>query len=101
MRGMIDLLLMVALTMVVTNPDQELHRKAVSELAREAHADSGVFARLTDGILGRADAAPLLYNNYYLFSTTSRNGTTRSVGAFCHVWKVRQLSPSPEALSRG
>jgi hypothetical protein len=101
MRGLIELSLTVALAMVVTNPDQELHRTAVNESAAATQAAGGVFARLTAGILGKADAAPLTYNNYYLFSTTTRNGTTRSVGAFCHVWNVRQLSASFEAAPRG
>jgi hypothetical protein len=90
MREVIDLMLIVALLMVVTNPDQDSHRTTLCQLLPAAETSRGVFAKIGSSILGKADAAaPLVYNNFYLFSTTTRNGATVSVGAFSHVWKVQ------------
>jgi hypothetical protein len=89
MRELIDLLLIVALVLVVSNPGEDLHRTAVCESVAAAQGNSRMWEKVTADLLGKGRVGPLSYNNYYLFSTTTREGTTVSVGALSHVWKLR------------
>jgi hypothetical protein len=80
-------LIVVCAVLLFTNPSQDAHKKTVyASIATEATA-SEFLGKLTTGILTDVDVIPLQYNNYYLFSTTSLNGKTESIGIFSHVWK--------------
>ena len=88
MLRLVNLALIVAfVVLAVTNPGQDLHRRAVYESAAEA--ESPVLEKIATQFRGDADVVPLTYNNYYLFSTTTVNGATASVGAISHVWKMK------------
>lgn len=88
MLRLLNLALLVAVVVLaVTNPGQDLHRRAVYESA--AAAKSSVLGKIAAEFRGNVDVVPLTYHNYYLFSTTTSNGATASVGAFSHVWKMK------------
>jgi hypothetical protein len=38
--------------------------------------------------LGDREVLPVTYNNYFVFSTTTLNGKTSSVGLFSRVWSM-------------
>ncbi|NQT12760.1 MAG: hypothetical protein HQ582_08425 [Planctomycetes bacterium] len=50
---------------------------------------SEFLGKIAAGVLGDVDVLPMQYNNYFLFSTTTMNGDTVSVGGFSRVWKMR------------
>jgi hypothetical protein len=80
-------LIVVALVLAVTNPGQETHKQAVyTSLATQA-TNSEMLGKIAVDVLGDRNIVPLQYNNYYLFSTTTLDGKTESVGAVARVWK--------------
>ncbi len=82
------LLLIIALAVLFfTNPGHDAHKQVVYTSAAAEAMKSEVLGKIAVDLLGKTDVVPLTYNNYYVCSTTSVNGETKSVGAFSHVWK--------------
>ena len=98
----IPLLAVAGCVLFFSNPSHEAHKKAVVEAAASEAASSSLLGSIAAGLAERF-AVPLEYHNYYIFSTTTYNGQTRSIGCFSHVWpwngKVTppQLPAKPEA----
>jgi hypothetical protein len=46
----------------------------------------GMLGEVAGGMLGKIDALPLTYENYYLFSLTKFRGDTLSIGLGNQVW---------------
>jgi hypothetical protein len=89
MTRFINLLLIIAcIVLAVTNPSQDLHRKAVYESVVAANTKHEVLGKIAAGVRGEKDSVLLQYNNYWIFSTTTLDGNTVSVGALSHVWKT-------------
>jgi hypothetical protein len=82
------LVIVACAVLFVTNPNQDSHRKAVYESIAASKTQSEFLGRIAADFLGDVDVLPLKYNNYYLFSTTTMNGDTVSVGGFSRVWKI-------------
>lgn len=80
-------LVVVFAVLVFTNPSHDTHKRTVLTSTATETAGSKVLGKLATDLLGNVDVLPLQYNNYYLFSTTSLNGKTESIGIFSHVWK--------------
>ena len=74
-------------SLAVTNPSQDLHRKAVYESVVAANTKHEVLGKIAAGVRAEKDSVLLQYNNYWIFSTTTLGGNTVSVGALSHVWK--------------
>jgi hypothetical protein len=83
-------LVALAGALALTNPNVEAHRAAVYSSVAEQTTDSPVLGKIAADVLGNADVVPLTYNNYYLFSTTTLNGKTESVGALSRVWRMQK-----------
>jgi hypothetical protein len=47
-----------------------------------------VLGKIAVDLLGNREVLPLTYNNYFLFSTTTLNEKTASVGLFSRVWNL-------------
>ncbi len=75
--------------LAVTNPNQDAHRKAYYASLATQTAKNEVVGRIAADILGDANVVPLKYNNYFLFSTTTLNNKTTSVGVFSRVWSTK------------
>ena len=75
--------------MLVTNPNQDTHKKIVYESIAASKTKSEVLGKIAVDLLGNADVLPMTYNNYYVLSTTTVQGQTASVGMFSHVWKMQ------------
>lgn len=80
-------LLFVAILLAVTNPGQEAHRKTVYASLTTQATNSPMLGRIAVDVLGDMELLPLEYHNYFLFSTTTLKGRTRSVGALSRVWE--------------
>jgi hypothetical protein len=80
-------LVVVAIVLLVTNPSHEAHKQTVyTSMATEA-TNSEMLGKIAVDVLGKTDVVPLQYNNYFVFSTTTLNGETRSIGILSRVWK--------------
>ena len=80
-------MIVVCAVLVFTNPSQDAHKRTVLTSTATEAANSKVLGKLARALLENVDVVPLQYHNYYLFSTTSLNGKTESIGIFSHVWK--------------
>jgi len=83
------LVIVACAVLAATNPTQDSHRKAVYESVAVSKTQSEFLGKIAAGVLGDVDVLPMQYNNYFLFSTTTMNGDTVSVGGFSRVWKMR------------
>ena len=72
----------------ITNPGQDAHRKSVYTSVATQKTRSEILGKIAVDLLGDREVLPLTYNNYYLFSTTTLNGKTSSVGLLSRVWNV-------------
>lgn len=81
-------LIVICGMLVVTNPSHETHRNLVYESAAAEATKSEKLGKIAANLLGGVDVIPLSYNNYFLFSTTTLNGETVSVGVLSRVWKM-------------
>lgn len=70
-----------------TNPNQDAHKQAVYTAAATQATQSEVLGKIAVDLLGNTGVVALTYNNYYVCSTTTLNGETKSIGAFSKVWK--------------
>ena len=86
-RLLILALIVAAAVLFFTNPGQEAHRQAVYTAAAAEATQSEVLGKIAVDLLGKTEVVPLTYNNYYVCSTTTLNGETKSVGAFSRIWK--------------
>ena len=79
--------------LLLTNPNQEAHEKALHAAAQPEPVEKGLIKRIVRGVgkeVGRAvEPEPPQYHNYGFFSTTVLNGKVKSVGLFSHVWEVK------------
>lgn len=76
--------------LVLTNPSHETHKNVVYEVATSQATKSDMLGKIAADLLGGVDVIPLGYNNYFLFSTTTLNGETVSVGMLSRVWKLNR-----------
>lgn len=83
--GIAAVIILCAVT-AITNPGQDAHRKAVYTSVAIEKTNSDVLGKIAVDLLGDKEVLPLTYNNYFLFSTTTVNGKTSSVGLFSRVW---------------
>jgi hypothetical protein len=84
--GFFVLIVALAVTFF-TNPSHDAHKQVVYTAAATEATQSEVLGRIAVDLLGKTEVVPLTYNNYYVCSTTSLNGETKSIGVFSHVWK--------------
>lgn len=68
------------------NPGQDARQKAVYTSVATEKTKSDALGKIAVDLLGDREVLPLTYNNYFLFSTTTMNGKTASVGMFSRVW---------------
>jgi hypothetical protein len=83
--GIAAVIILCAAT-AITNPGQDAHRKAVYTSVATEKTNSDVLGKIAVDLIGNREVLPLTYNNYFLFSTTTLNGKTTSVGLFSRVW---------------
>jgi len=83
--GIAAVIILVAVS-AITNPGQDAHRKAVYTSVATEKTKSDVLGKIAVDLLGNREVVPLTYNNYFVFSTTTVNGKTSSVGLFSRVW---------------
>jgi hypothetical protein len=81
-------LIVICGMLVLTNPSHQTHKDTVYESAASEATKSEMLGRIAADLLGGVDVIPLNYNNYFLFSTTTLNGETASVGVLSRVWKI-------------
>ena len=74
--------------LVFTNPSQETHKSVVYQSAATQATKSDMLGKIAADLLEGVNVIPLNYNNYFLFSTTTINGETASVGVLSRVWKL-------------
>ncbi len=86
-RLVLLLLIVACAVLLVTNPGYEAHKQVVYTAAATDAVQSTVLAKIAVDLLGKTEVVALVYNNYYLGSTTTLNGEIKSVGAFSRVWK--------------
>lgn len=82
-------LIILLVVMAVTNPNQDAHKKIVYESIAASKTNSELLGKIAADVLGNADVLPMTYNNYYLFSSTTVQGQTASVGILSRVWKTK------------
>ena len=80
-------LIVACVVLFFTNPSHDAHRQVVYTNAAAQAVQSEVLGKIAVDLLGKTDVVPLSYHNYYVCSTTSLNGETRSIGMFSHVWR--------------
>ena len=85
----IAVIIILAAVFAITNPGQDVHRQAVYSAVATEKTKSEMLGKIAVDLLGDREVLPLTYNNYYLFSTTTLNGKTSSVGLCSRVWKVK------------
>ena len=68
----------------VTNPSHETHKQTVYK-SMAAEATAAALGKIAVDLLGDVDVVPLQYHNYFLFSTTTLHGETKSLGVFSRV----------------
>jgi hypothetical protein len=83
------MVIVAAAVLAATNPGLDAHKRVVCESVGTARTNSEVLGKIAADMLGDTKAVPLQYNNYYVFSTTTLNSRTASVGVFSHVWKMK------------
>jgi hypothetical protein len=83
------IVIVAAAVLVATNPSLDAHKRVVCESVAMARTNSEMLGKIAADMLGDTKAVPLQYNNYYVFSTTTLNSRTASVGVFSHVWKMK------------
>lgn len=83
-------LIVICSMLVLTNPSHETHKNIVYESAASEATKSEMLGKIASDLLGGVDVVPLNYNNYFLFSTTTLNGETVSVGVLSRVWKTNR-----------
>jgi hypothetical protein len=81
-------IVVLAAVLGITNPSQNAHRTAVYTSVATEKTKSDVLGKIAVDLLGNREVLPLTYNNYFLFSTTTLNGKTASVGLFSRVWNL-------------
>ncbi len=96
-RFTIFLLVVLAAVLILTNPNQETHQQNVYASMAANSVKGDLLGKITADVLGTVDPMPLTYHNYYLFSTTTFEDQTASVGIFSRVWK-KDLSLSDVKL---
>lgn len=79
----------LAVVFAITNPGQDVHRKAVLASVATQKTNSETLGKIAVDLLGDREILPLTYNNYYVFSTTTMNGKTSSVGVLSRVWNLK------------
>lgn len=72
--------------LAVTNPSHETHKQTVYKSMAAEATSSPTLGKIAIDLLGDVDVVPLQYNNYFLFSTTTLHGETKSLGVFSRVW---------------
>lgn len=85
--GILGLIVICAM-LALTNPSHETHKNIVYESAAAEMTKSEKLGKIAADLLGGVDVVPLNYNNYFLFSTTTLNNETVSVGLLSRVWKM-------------
>ncbi len=83
-------LAVAAAALALTNPGRDAHKQTIYAAVASQTTESPLFGKLAADVLGNADVVPVTYNNYYVFSTTTLNGKTATVGAGNRVWKLQQ-----------
>ena len=81
-------IVILAAVLAITNPGQDAHRKVVYTSVAAEKTTSDVLDKIAVDLLGGREVLPVRYNNYILFSTTTLNGKTSSLGAFSRVWSM-------------
>lgn len=81
-------IVILVVVLAITNAGQDSHRKVVYTTVATEKAGSDVLGRIAVDLLGDREVLPVTYNNYYLFSTTTLNGKTSSVGLCSRVWSM-------------
>ena len=77
---LVIIILLVAVLLAVTNPDKDTHIQAITDNLSDRDAVTNVIN------LGILTVNPPEYKNYALFSITTHNSKTASVGIFTFVW---------------
>ena len=77
---LVIIILLVAVLLAVTNPDRDTHMQAISDNLSNRDAVTNVIN------LGILTVNPPEYRNYAIFSITTHNSKTASVGIFSFVW---------------
>jgi len=85
-RAGLLLIIIACIALAVTNPNEESHKEVIYEKVSNKAGMEGFLGKAAGALLGEVDAAPLKYNNYFLFSTTTFGDDTLSVGAMTKVW---------------
>ena len=75
--------------LLLTNPNQEAHEKALHATAEPEPVEKGLLKRIARGAGKALEAEPPQYHNFGFFSTTVQNGKVKSVGLFSHVWEMK------------
>ncbi len=74
----------------VTNPGQEVHKRAIYTAMASGAGDSSMLGSLAGTVLNDLDLVPYQYNNYIVCSTMTLREDLVSVGAFNKVWNARE-----------
>lgn len=90
----IPLLVVVSCVLFFSNPSHETHKKVVVQRVTGEATNNSLLGSIAAGLAERF-SVPLDYHNYYLFSTTTANGQTRSFGCFSQVWVWDGKVPTP------
>lgn len=80
-------LTVLLVVLLVTNPSHETHKQTVYKSMASQATSSEMLGKIAVDVLGNVDVLPLQYNNYFVFSTTTLNGETKSVGVLARVWE--------------
>ncbi len=73
--------------LLLTNPSQKAHEKALHAAAQPEPVEKGLLKRIVKAAGQQAD--PPQYHNYGFFSTTVQDGKVKTVGLFSHVWELK------------
>ena len=71
---------MGSITLAFTNPGKEAHEKVVCDKMPNHAGIDGLMGRIAGRVLGELNVVPLEYHNYILFSTTTLDDKTVSIG---------------------
>jgi hypothetical protein len=85
-RLVIFALIVLSVVLALTNPSQESHKNAVYAATATRATQSEKLGKIAAEMLGGIDVLPLTYNNHFLYSTTTLNGETASLGLCARVW---------------
>jgi hypothetical protein len=81
--------IVIGAVLAITNPGLDAHKKVVYMSVATDVTNNEVLGKVAVDLLGNADVLPLTYNNYYLFSTTTLNDQTASIGILSKVKKMK------------